>query len=96
MNTENMTIDKMVSNTVERLLALEIRNIEETIGMLISKIDNYPPYMRSKQACEYLSVSENTLAKFIAENGLPVTVIDGVKLISKADMDEFVISHRRD
>lgn len=43
MNTENMTIDKMVSNTVERLLALEIRNIEETIGMLISKIDNYPP-----------------------------------------------------
>lgn len=51
-------------------------------------------YFNFKNACKYLGFkSVNTLKKLIS-NGLPVIEIDGTKLISKSDIDEFMEAHK--
>ena len=51
-------------------------------------------YFNFKNACKYLGFkSANTLKKLISK-GLPVVEIDGTKLISKSDIDEFMEAHK--
>lgn len=51
-------------------------------------------YFNLKNACKYLGFkSVNTLKKLISK-GLPVAEIDGTKLISKSDIDEFINAHK--
>lgn len=51
-------------------------------------------YFNYKQASKYLGFkSTNTLKKIIG-NGLPVVEIDGTKLISKTDIDNFMNDHK--
>lgn len=51
-------------------------------------------YFNFKNACKYLGFkSANTLKKLIS-NGLPVAEIDGTKLISKSDIDDFMQAHK--
>lgn len=51
-------------------------------------------YFNFKSACKYLGFkSANTLKKLIS-NGLPVAEIDGTKLISKSDIDDFMQAHK--
>lgn len=94
MNGKEMTIDALIEERTQQTLASEIRRLEQTLKDLLKKTNQYPPYMNIKKACEYLSVSRGTLNKFIREDGLPITVIDGIKLISKSDLDEFMLNHR--
>lgn len=54
-----------------------------------NSMDRYKPYMNKKEAALYIGVSFNTLQKFI-DKGMPVIEVDGVKLISKRDIDEFL------
>ncbi|NKC68866.1 helix-turn-helix domain-containing protein [Vagococcus fluvialis] len=94
MNGEEMTIDRLIEERAQQTLASEIRRLEQILNDLLKRANQYPPYMNIKKACEYLSVSRGTLNKFIREDGLPITVIDGIKLISKSDLDEFMLKHR--
>lgn len=55
---------------------------------------NIKPYMNKKEAAEYIGVSFNTLKKFERE-GLPVIEVDGVMLIKKSDIDEFLDSYKK-
>ena len=51
-------------------------------------------YLKIKDAQKYLGLkSYNTLKKIISK-GLPVVEIDGTKLISKSDIDEFMQAHK--
>ncbi len=51
-------------------------------------------YLKIKDAQEYIGLkSYNTLKKLIS-NGLPVIKINGTKLISKSDIDEFMQAHK--
>ncbi len=94
MTGEEMTIDRLIEERAQQAFTTEIRSLEQTLGELLQKANQYPPYMNIKRACDYLSVSRGTLNKFIREEGLQLSVIGGVKLLSKSDLDEFVLSHR--
>lgn len=81
-------IDKVVNQVEEKLdIAIERR-----LGVFNGNINK--PYMNKKEAAQYINVSFNTLQKFI-DNGLPVIEVDGVKLLSKKDIDEFLEKNKQ-
>lgn len=45
-------------------------------------------------ACEYLSISRNTLNKYISSYDLPIIKIDGVRRISRKELDIFMSHHK--
>ena len=63
----------------------------------VEKVKNgltHKQYMNKKEAAQYIGVSFNTFQKF--ENmGLPIIEIDGIKLVSKQDIDFFLQSHKQ-
>lgn len=44
------------------------------------------------EAATYIGVSRNTLKKFIVSGGVELYVINGIKRISKSQLDEFIKS----
>lgn len=44
------------------------------------------------EAAAYIGVSRNTLKKFIVSGGVELYVINGIKRISKSQLDEFIKS----
>lgn len=52
------------------------------------------PYLNKKEMAKWLGVSTDTLYKFI-KNGLPVTNIDGMQLIGKETVIEFLKQHEK-
>ena len=63
------------------------KSIEKYIERMTTK-----EWMNMKEAQEYIGVSFNTLQKF-RQMGLPVFEIDGVKRISKTEIDNFLQKH---
>lgn len=51
-------------------------------------------YMNKKEAAYYIGVSFNTFQK-LERMGLPIIEIDGIKLVSKQDIDSFLDSHKQ-
>lgn len=51
-------------------------------------------YFSYKKAMEYLGIKSYKTLKRLTKLGLPVVEIDGTKLISKSDIDEFMQAHK--
>lgn len=51
-------------------------------------------YMNKKEAAEYIGISFNTLKKFERE-GLKIINVDGVQLIKRNDIDEFLDARKK-
>ena len=49
-------------------------------------------WMNIKEAREYIGVSHNTFTKY-RELGLKISEIDGIKRVSKAEIDNFLNKH---
>ncbi|MFJ7369377.1 helix-turn-helix domain-containing protein [Lysinibacillus sp. NPDC098008] len=69
-------------------------NLKEIVEMMLSEVlkENqlsHKEWYSLKEAAKYLGVSINTLAKF-REKGLKVCEIEGVKRVSKSEMDRFM------
>lgn len=54
---------------------------------------NQKQYMNKKEASQYIGVSFNTFQKMV-KLGLPIIEIDGIKLVSKQDIDNFLEEHK--
>lgn len=71
----------------------QIRNVVlSTIRDAFSEFTKHPQtkeWMSLKEGAEYAGVSFNTFKKF-REMGLKVSEIDGVKRVSKAEIDKFL------
>lgn len=93
MLKEGVTIDSIIISTVQQVLATELKQLREDIHILLDGNNGYPEYMSLKEACNYLNVSTNTLKRYVDEYGLAVIKIDGVKRISKSELDSFMLSH---
>lgn len=52
-----------------------------------------PKFMNLGQTAKFLSVSRNTLTKFIA-SGLKVSIVNGTKRIDQADAQAFMDAHK--
>ena len=71
----------------------EVRNVVmSTVKDAFAEVTNYPQtkeWMSLKEGADYVGVSFNTFKKF-REMGLKVCEIDGVKRVSKAEIDNFL------
>ena len=55
----------------------------------------FPLYLNTKQACEYLNVSYNTLQKFIkSDNNFPYSSVDGVVRFNRNELDKYMLSKK--
>ena len=50
-------------------------------------------WLRKGEAAEWIGISINTLSLWI-EDGLRVSIVNGVQLISKAEISRFLIEHQ--
>lgn len=55
---------------------------------------NMNEYLKIKDAQKYLGFKSYQSLKKLIKNGLPVAEIDGTKLISKSDIDDFMQAHK--
>ena len=94
-NKKEITLDSLIERTVYEVLNKEFLELKSMLATLPNSNTNLSGYLTMKDAGDYLSVSRNTLAKFISEYDLPITIIDGTKRIKKSDIDEFMLSKRR-
>ncbi|TQR14756.1 helix-turn-helix domain-containing protein [Psychrobacillus soli] len=62
------------------------------LNNLLKEIENNSTtkqWLSLKEACDYAGVSYNTLMKFRLHNGLKIAEINGVKRVSKTEIDNF-------
>lgn len=81
------------------LIFERINNIEELIVSSVNKLSYSPKHavsnfewMSLKEAAKYAGVSHNTFVKFRVM-GLRVSEIEGVKRVSRKEIDQFLESH---
>lgn len=89
MSTINIVLTDEQLNTLQQ-------NIYSTISNAISQARKDSAlekrYLRKKEACEYLGISNNTLDKWI-EQGFPRIVINRTLLFDKQAMNEWLAKH---
>lgn len=51
-------------------------------------------WLSYKDALDYLGLKSYTTLQKLIKNDLPVVIVDGTKLISKSDIDEFMQAHK--
>lgn len=93
MSEQGITLDSLVMDAVSTSIEGKLSELTTIILQLSNSNKQFPEYMELGLACEYLSVSRNTLAKYIKDYGLPVVKIEGVKRIAKSDLNEFMLKH---
>lgn len=54
---------------------------------------SHKQYMNKKEAAQYIGISFNTFQK-LEKRGLPIIEIDGVMLVKKQDIDEFLNTYK--
>lgn len=79
------------------MMTSNLNEFEELITKAINKALSSTVHPRSewmslKEAAEYVGVSYNTLCKF-REMGLKVSEVNGVKRVSRKEIDHFLESH---
>lgn len=93
MANQGVTIEELVGDTVDAHIDGKLSELKTILLQLVSSDTRFPEYMELGVASNYLSVSRNTLNKYIRVYGLPVIKIEGVKRIAKSDLDEFMHQH---
>ncbi|AMV60133.1 prophage Lp3 protein 4 [Pediococcus damnosus] len=54
----------------------------------------FPRYLKLGEAVKYLNVGSYTAVHNFIDQGLPVTVINGIKRIDRLDADKFMEAHK--
>lgn len=70
---------------------MQIIEVQEMLQQVIKMLSNKEPgneWLSLKEGAKYAGISYNTLIKF-RQKGLKVAEIDGVKRISKTEIDKF-------
>lgn len=83
-NEQQSSLEK----NVYELLSQSINKAREDSGI------NQKQYMRKKELCLYLSMSNNTVDKLILE-GLPQINVRGLIRYSKDQVDKFMLEHNQ-
>lgn len=71
-----------------------VSTVNFTFQELNSKAGGTKEWMSKKEACKYLSVSNNTFDKFINEYSLKVVIVEGIKRFKKSELDAFYLQHQ--
>ena len=68
------------------------RNFENVLNDMIKRKIDYKDWMSISEASKYVGVSNNTFSKFRLM-GLKICEIDGIKRVSKKEIDSFLEKH---
>ncbi|MBO0466648.1 helix-turn-helix domain-containing protein [Enterococcus plantarum] len=93
MTKQSNSLDSILTDAVCTIIDGKMTELKATMLTTTNTGKQYPEYMKLKVACEYASVSKNTLANFINNHGLPIIKIDGVKRIAKSEIDKFMLNY---
>lgn len=85
-----MKLEVDLSPQVEEQLTEVAKKVWSETYQGILKKQAYPAWMNLEMTCEYLGVSRSTLAKFIEDEGMPLTVVKGVKRCNRQQIDEWM------
>lgn len=80
--------DEQANNLREMIYAL----ITDTVQTARKDAGLEKQWVNKKDAYKYAGVSYNTLQAWVAQ-GLPVHVIDGIQLLNKNEIDQFILGH---
>jgi len=83
------------SDLEEELKILFKRSAREVFNEMSKQELNSKSYFNLTEACEWLSISQNTLSKWISDYDLPVVRIAGKKFISKESLITFMQNHEK-
>ncbi|MGL4695745.1 helix-turn-helix domain-containing protein [Enterococcus larvae] len=78
----SQTQQETLQQTIHHLLTSEVNQFKVELGL-------NSRYIKKKQLCHYLNLSNNTLDKLIV-NGLPKINIQGVVLYDKIEVDHWL------
>lgn len=70
-----------------------VESIMKTLSVLMQEKSN-KRYLRPAEASKYASVSQNTLTMWIEKYKLPVSCIEGVRLIDARDIDKMIAKYK--
>ena len=91
---EEKEMDQLINN-IEQLYSIE-NQLKSWITDAMKDYQKHhtttKEWMNIKEACDYIGVSYNTFTKY-RELGLKVSEIDGIKRVSKAEIDNFLNKH---
>lgn len=78
-------------------LEQQIYSLNEQVKCLTEQVNtihssNIKEWMNFKEACEYMGVAHNTFTKY-RSLGLKTCEVEGVKRVSKKEIDEFFIKN---
>jgi len=78
------------SNDIQQEMKEEIvSSVMKTLSVMLQEKGN-KRYLRAAEASEYASISAGTLNMWITKYNLPVSHIEGVKIIDVRDIDELI------
>lgn len=70
-----------------------VEQIMRTVEVLVQE-KSQKRYLKFSEACVYASVSPNTLQKWVEKYGLPVSIIEGRKIVDIRDLDALIAKHK--
>ncbi|MBD7945274.1 helix-turn-helix domain-containing protein [Psychrobacillus sp. Sa2BUA9] len=70
-----------------------IEQIMKTVSFLVEE-KSRKRYLKFSEACTYASVSPGTLQKWVEKYGMPISIIEGRKIVDTRDLDEFIAKHK--
>lgn len=70
-----------------------VEQIMMTVSVLVQQKQS-KRYLRVSECSEYASVSSGTLKMWIEKYKLPVSCIEGVRIIDTRDLDDFIAKYK--
>lgn len=70
-----------------------VEQIMRTVAVLVQE-KSQKRYLKFSEACTYASVSPGTLQKWVEKYGLPVSIIEGRKIVDTRDLDALISKYK--
>lgn len=70
-----------------------VEQIMKTVSVLVQE-KSYKRYLKFSEACKYASVSPGTLQKWVEKYRLPVSIIEGRKILDTRDLDALISKYK--
>lgn len=70
-----------------------VDQIIKTVAVLVQE-KSQRRYLKFSEACTYASVSPGTLQKWVEKFGLPISIIEGRKIVDTRDLDALIAKHK--
>ena len=79
----------------QEMMAQIIEQVSRTLNVMAADKQNKRYLRYSKEAPSYCGVSQGTFNTWVIEYHIPVSVIGGVKIVDRVDLDIHISKHKK-